>query len=94
MARPTKPRNDPCQINFRTEKRLKSLARIANLSDTDLWELGLKTTLGVKSIYTDEIIKELIRCERQKIQESEERIEQLIVHLKSFGGIYSENPVS
>jgi hypothetical protein len=82
MGRPKKPLNNPCQVNFKTEERLRNIARIAHLTDADLWELGLKTQLGVQTLHSDEIIKHLIKCEQIKIHDSEERITMLVEQLK------------
>lgn len=90
MGRPKKPLNNPCQVGFTTEERLRCIARIAHLKDADLWELGLKTKLGVKTLHNDEIIKELIKCEQIKIHEAEKRIVNLVEQLKKIGGIYGE----
>lgn len=88
MGRPKKPLNNPCQVNVKTEERLRHIARFAHLNDAELWELGLKTKLKVNTLHNDEIIKEHIKCERSKIQESEERIAVLIEQLKTLGGKY------
>jgi len=82
MGRPKKPLNNPCQVNFKTEERLRTIARIAHLTDSDLWELGLKTSLDVNTLNSDEVIKHLIKCEQIKIHESEERIQMLVEQLK------------
>ncbi len=82
MGRPKKPLNNPCGVAFKTEERLRTIARIAHLSDSDLWELGLKISLDVKTLNSDEVIKHLIKCEQIKIHDSEERIQMLVEQLK------------
>lgn len=90
MGRPKKPLNNPVQINVKTEERLRNIARTAHLNDSELWELGLKTKLGVNTLYNDEIVKSLIKCEQQKITDAEDRIALLVEQLKKLGGIYGE----
>jgi hypothetical protein len=90
MGRPKKPLNNPVQINVKTEERLRNIARTAHLNDSELWELGLKTKLGVHTLYNDEIVKSLIKCEQQKITDAEDRIALLVEQLKKLGGIYGE----
>jgi len=91
MGRPKKPLNKPVQINVKTEERLRNIARIAHLNDSELWELGLKTKLDVHNLHNDEIIKGLIKCEQQKRTEAEDRIALLVEQLKKMGGIYGED---